>query len=553
LQPEERRIPVAKYPKEKIEIVMNKPTPAQWEKLILLLVIMLGAWLRFMPTVLAGDVINDGGMFYMIAQDLQEQNYLLPQRIAYNHLEIPFAYPPLPFYLTALLSDFFHLPLRELFRWLPAIFSTLSVLAFYPLSRTILKSSAQAVLATAAFALMPRSFSWFVMGGGVSRALGQLFFLLTVLYVYKLFAEKDDKNIIPAALFGALVALSHPGQFLHTAAAGVFIWLFYGRKDLLRAVWVASGVALLTSVWWGTVIFRHGWEAFFNASQTGGLSTLFWLPLLTPSFAEEQFITLFTVMGIIGLAACLARRELFLPLWVLFPFAVDPRSASSIVIIPLSMLAGLGLNDIVFPAIVSIKQKIASSALKVHAADWSEVFSSSLGVRILVGYLLIVGLIGAYSYDRLLMQYTVSDSNREAMDWVLANTPAGSRFLLLTGVHDPFADPVQEWFPALTGRVSVTTIQGKEWLLGAHFLSFRDSVRDLQRCLNADPACVEQGAAKVGLTYDYLYVLKTPVIGGESAPGIPALLAHLLRQSAAYELVYEGSDVVIFARAPAAP
>lgn len=532
---------------------MSKLTPAQWEKMILILAFVLGAWLRFSPTVIAGEVINDGGMFYNMAQDLRNHHYVLPQTISYNDLDIPFAYPPLPFYLSALLSDLFRLPLKELFRWLPAIVSTLSILAFYVLARDMLKSSAPAVLGTMAFALMPRAYTWFVMGGGVSRALGQLFLLLVAWATYQAFTRKQARYLLWTMLFGALVTLSHPGQFLHAIVLCAFLWLFLDWKAFWRALLVALGVALLTAPWWLTVTGRHGIEPFLAASQTGGFSGMLWLPLLLPTFAEEQFLTIFTIFGLLGLAAQLIRRQYLLPLLLLIPFVVDPRSASSVAIFSLAMLAGIGLNDLVVPAVAALAACAIGQTLPPPGKDWPEFFSSQRPVRWLLGYFVFIALLGAYAYNQPLARTVLPESGKEAMTWVRENTPPDSDFLLITGIDDPFADPLQEWFPVLAGRVSVATIQGREWSLGGDFLAFHDSVRDLQRCLNADPVCVEQAAVEMGLSYDYLYLQKTPVVNGQAAPDNPALLAHLVRVSPNYELVYESADVVIFALVPSTP
>ena len=63
--------------------------------LILMLAIIIGAFMRFNPTLLAGFAINDGGMFAVMVDDLKASRYVLPAFTTYNHLNIPFAYPPL--------------------------------------------------------------------------------------------------------------------------------------------------------------------------------------------------------------------------------------------------------------------------------------------------------------------------------------------------------------------------------------------------------------------------------------------------------------------------
>ena len=46
--------------------------------------------------------VNDGGMFYAMARDIQSAGYLLPRYTDYNGGEIPFVYPPLTLYAAAL-------------------------------------------------------------------------------------------------------------------------------------------------------------------------------------------------------------------------------------------------------------------------------------------------------------------------------------------------------------------------------------------------------------------------------------------------------------------
>jgi hypothetical protein len=515
---------------------MKKITPAQWRSFLLILFVLFGGWLRFAPTVLAGDVINDGGMFYSMAQDLHENRYIIPKLVTYNDLNVPFAYPPLPFYMTAFLSDF-GIPLIEIFRWIPALVSTISILAFYLLAKAMLKSSATAALATAAFAFLPRAYTWFVMGGGVSRALGQFFMLLTVWSAYQLFSQKQIKYILLTTFFGALVTLSHPSQWLHTVVICVFLWLILDWTAFSHALSVAFGVVLLTAPWWLTVVLRHGFAPFLNASRTGGLSALSWLPLVIPTFAEEQFLTIFTILGLVGIAIQLIRKQYLLPLFLIIPFIIDPRSAPSIAVLPLAMLAGIGLNDLILPGLVAhvpLAEEVDESS---RGADWPDLFAAHRPIRWVLSYFLFIALLGAYAYDQPLAHIVVPESSKEALEWIYANTPPESAFLLITGINDPFADPLQEWFPVLAKRVSVTTVQGREWLLGKDFLEYLYTLSDLQNCMNVDPNCVEKWAIAQNTSYDYLYLLKAQ-----------SSLTFLLQNSPYYELVYETMDVVIFAR-----
>ena len=118
-------------------------------------------------------------MFYVMIADLRTNHFLLPAFTSYNHLNIPFAYPPLSFYIAGLISSI-GISTFDVLRWLPPLISTLSIFAFYWMASLMLTSRSKASLATMAYALMPRLFSWYVMGGGLSRSFGLLFLLISV-------------------------------------------------------------------------------------------------------------------------------------------------------------------------------------------------------------------------------------------------------------------------------------------------------------------------------------------------------------------------------------
>ncbi len=513
---------------------------ARWADLFLMLAVLFGAIARFAPTLLAGEAINDGGMFYAMIDEIRANGFRLPAYTAYNNLQIPFAYPPLALYTGASFSAV-GIPTGEVVRWLPPLVSSLSILAFYWLASQMLGSRTKASLAAVAYALMPRTYSWYVMGGGLSRSLGVLFLLLTCGSAWLLFARPDWRRIVLTAIFGAGAVLSHPETGIHTLAACVLIWLFRGRNriGLRDALLVAPGVLLLTSPWWGTVLAQHGLEPIRSALNTGAHNAYFWTAWLTLDFAEERFVSVLTVLGLLGLVVQSTKRDWFLPAWLLLPFAVEPRSATAIAALPLAMLAGIGLADFVIPKITSLA---ASSGLE--GRDWTEAMSASKAARIVLGYTVFLAFLGAFAYDLSLATYVVPASSREAMQWIRQNTSSGGKFVVLTGRTDPFSDPTAEWFPVLAQRTSENTIQGREWTLGPGFMPFLKDLGPLQACLNAAPDCVDSWAAAHAVQFDYLYIEKP----AEDAAAPSKLLAFQLRQDPRYAAVFENSGVVVFER-----
>ncbi|MCH8137728.1 MAG: glycosyltransferase family 39 protein, partial [Proteobacteria bacterium] len=135
-------------------------------------------------------------------EDLRANSYVPPAFSSYNGGEIPFAYPPLGFYLGALLSALPGIDTLRALQLLPLAASTLTVAAVYPLARRLLRDDRTALLAVLAFALLPRAYNWEVMGGGVTRGVGLLFAVLALSALYDVYARNERR---PAPLAGLLL------------------------------------------------------------------------------------------------------------------------------------------------------------------------------------------------------------------------------------------------------------------------------------------------------------------------------------------------------------
>ncbi|HET6597609.1 MAG TPA: glycosyltransferase family 39 protein [Anaerolineales bacterium] len=510
---------------------------AEWSKLIFLLAVLLGIFVRFNPNLLADFPLNQGGMFAVMVEDLKANHYRLPAFTFYNHSNIPFAYPPFGFYVGGLISDLFGLTAVEVLRWVPSIFASLSILAFYSLAAQLFESNYHTAVATLFFALMPRAFSWFVSGAGLTRAPGQLFLLLSLACVVRLYKENRRTDIFWAGLFAGLTIMSHPEAAVHMIASVILLWAMLGRSRSSFAHLVGAGaVTLIVSMpWWATVIRFHGIAPFLSAVQTGqkGLAVL---NLISFDFTEEVFATLIAILGLIGLARCLIEKKYLLPIWLASPFIVEGRSAVLPAAIPLAMLAAIGLIDILLPVLAHTATPGREGSEKV----------SFLESGILI-YVLFYLFLSAYQFGAQLSTSSLSPSDRDAMDWVYAHTPKDSRFLVLTGTNSISCDIVMEWFPALADRRSIHTVQGTEWTQGANFAPYVRSTYAAQACLTeGDVKCLDEALSRSA--YDYLYVSKIPRLDCKTIPYKNAFHYFLESLASANEFrkVYESDGVIIF-------
>lgn len=514
---------------------------------LLFTALLFGAIVRFWPVITNGFPLNDGGMFYTMIRDLKANGFALPQFTTYNQADIPFAYPPLGFYIAALLSTW--LPVSELWTllYIPAGINTLSILVFYKFTEETLNSRISASLAVLVFALAPRSFLWQVMGGGITRSFGTLFLLLFLYKAMQLFKNYNHKELAPAILFGAGAVMSHPQTALHAALGGALIFVFYGfnKRGFISAFFTGLGVALLTAPWWWTVLTRHGLQPFISAGQTSQRTLESYLGILNFNKPGDYFFLPAFLLALIGIFVTSKKREFFLITWIALAYLVDPRGGDGIALLALSMLAGVGLLKL--SVWISRSGGDQACPAKPSKGEFDrkvgDVFMKRASQFMLFGLIFYFVLVAGI-FDFQLVNTSLKSADLEMIEWVKSNVSGKKIFLIASGREFSMSDPLQEWFPALTGQYSVTTMQGLEWTLGENFFSWYGELIAFQYC--ADVNCVNEWSTRNGVNYDYLIVMipaendKSMLADSLRRLGISA------RSSAVYLLVYESGRALVF-------
>ncbi len=492
---------------------------------------LIGLLVRLLPALRDSFPLNDGGLFYQMILDLQASHFRLPSYTTYNFAHIPFAYPPLGLYVAGLLSSALHADVLAILRLLPPIISALCVPAFYFLARRILKGSQGVALAAAlAFALMPRAFEWQIMGGGITRSFGMLFALLTWRAAYDLFTEKSPRYLLSTSVWASLTILSHPEAAAQAAFGALLLYLVLdrSRKGAIYALTVAAAAAILISPWWATVLAQHGVAPFLAAIEAAREGTTVDFPAglflaFQFSFSQEFYLPLISVVGLIGLFAELSRRRLLLPLWVIAPLFFEPRSAPQFIAVPLAMLAGIGLSEVIVPGIRNVAAASPHPTLK--ATDW------------LLAYLALYLLLSAYlTASAIATNITLHEPDVAAFRWIRENTPVDSRFALITQQH-ALADPWVEWFPALAQRVSLDTVFGSEWLRAISFGRKIAQYNGLQACVDEDETCLQAWSRNSGLEFTHILIRRN---------GKPSVLLESLSSSPGYRLIYDTQNFAVF-------
>lgn len=502
----------------------------QFAGLLLMTALLFGGIIRFAAPMSAQGPVNDGGLFLQMTRDLQANHFVVPEYTTYNDADIPFAYPPLGFYLAGFLQSVTGATLFDLFTYLPVVFSTLAILAFYFLALELTGNTLKASVAALFFAVIPKSFDWFIMGGGTVRALGQIFAFLVLLFVYRLFVTRNARNILPLSLCASLLILSHPETTFHVVFSALVFAIFFlrGRNSIIHSLIAIAVILAFTSPWWVMAIARYGFGPFQSAFGVGVtsrnvFSSLFYL--FQFNLSGEAILALIAVLGLVGLVVDIRSRNLFLLTWIGLSFLVDPRAAPLASLTPIILLAVNGLDA-----------TLTGLNLPGQFADG---FESKAARNILLGLVAYTFMSGIVYSMQLGNEYRVLTQERETLAWVKQNTPQGSRFLLLTG-EAGLSDPLSEWFPTLTGRVSLLTAQGHEWTPQSPLIENLRSYNSAQACLKQASGCLS------AWDFDYVYIRKVRPMPEGNVEERSSILDVSLRESPNYEIIFENDVAVIY-------
>jgi hypothetical protein len=502
---------------------------------------IIGLAVRLSPALQTSFPLNDGGLFYRMIIDLQAANYALPVYATYNAVEIPFAYPPLAFYLTGLMADLFRIPVLDLVRLLPALISTLTIPAFYLLAREITDSKIQIVFGVFAFSVLPRDFAWSIMGGGITRSFGLFFALLTMASAYRFYNGHERRHQIACILLGALTAVTHPEASVHTAITALVFYLWRDRslKGFLRSLGIAGAILLLTTPWWGLVVSRHGVDPFlaaFTATGQDSLNPLVGLFIFFRFlFTDEPFLSILAILGLVGIFASFARRQTFLPAWIFILHLLEPRGGPLYMMVPLALLIGYALENVILPAL----RPKGDNPTPANAREALESILRVKTSRYFLLFLFAYCAMSAYSTSlKIKDELSLGSADLQAFAWVKANTPEDSEVLLVTG-QLPLRDAWSEWFPVLAERHSQATVFGYEWVNDGQFQKRVEAYKDLQACSRENIACLNRWSQGTSEEFSYVY------LWNRAGPTRLPLALHL-QQDTNYRLVFQNEQSMIF-------
>lgn len=518
--------------------------------IITTVLVFMGFAIRASFIIHAEFPLNDGGFFLSMIRDLQAAGGALPVYATYNHSGIPYAYPPLAFYLVDFVARRLSISVLTLLTYLPIFFSCLTLLAFLPLAKEFLKDDREYHVAVMIYAFFLPGFIWSIMGGGLTRALGLTFALLSITFARKLYVTGETRYAIPCAIASTLTVLSHPNLTWFAVLSIGLLFLLEGLTQgrIIHSAFVVMLVVLFTAPWWATVLRNHGIGPVIEAFSTESYEWDIWNCMLR-----------YAAFGGLGIIVCIRSRDISLPVWFFLLFLLDPRNAPTVAVVPLSMLFSIGFWRLIHPSWQRIrKNEFSADPEESRPDDAAELGPMSTRgfptlrrvfdrVIVILAVFMVLGM-GLDYWDNLKPTSPIQALDKrelEMMAWIEEEIPADRAFLILSA-DIWWNDKIAEWFPSLTGHRSLLTAQGHEWLSADLFSGIWKSHTQVQGWVRGeDLASILEWQSESGEKPEYLYysTTRTNWVGEyRCCEGTE----ELLLQSPALELVHREGETMLF-------
>jgi len=471
--------------------------------------------------------LNDGGLFLTMINDLLANRFSLPSFTSYNMSNIPYVYPPFAFFFIALLHRFTAIPVIDLIHYIPVIISSFTIPLVFGIARKLRYTYIQSILGMFLFACTFRSWEWIIMGGGVTRAFGFVFSLLTV---YTMLQKKNEslKALVPTGVFLGMTILSHPEFAFFTGTFIIFLTI-WKTKSISRIFIVYLISLLIISPWLYIVLLNHGLTPIISAFQSKLNPSATFISLLIGYITDSPYTGLIPAFFILGGMVAVLQKQYIIPLWFILPFVTTPDMAFTATTIPLSLLAITGIYQIFHLIEKHKKTSIYKQIIKMGFVVYI----------VLQTYFLNSYYASTYKY----LIYSPKASDTVSLSWIQTHTDPSSAFIVLTGVEGWYNDALSEWFPALTKRKSILTVQGREWLQHQAFSTTISDRKLLTLCYSKTVSCIFDWSAHTGSKFSHIYIQKQ----NENIQLSYAFLAYSIETSSRFTKIYEDTGTSIYA------
>jgi len=408
-----------------------------------------------------------GGLFYEFSRQIIQNHFAMPETIPYYSLGgIPFAYPPLSFYLQAIVMKLFSPPLFVTVNLLPPLIAVFTLPAFYWMIKAQTDDNRLRAAALFAFALMPSAFVNQIEGAGLAEACGTLVLLFYLGWLFRFEKNPRPAPALWAGLFLGLCVLSSPGSAYGGVIISVLFFFKLLGQDLKRRSFKSSAWLLLTGLtgllvsapYWLTIIRHHEFGGFTTAfltqqDATALLNQIRYMVTFKPAdmitFVSDEGIYgfLFDWLVFAGLIWAVLNKQAF-QVVIFFAVWLIPREGSWLVAIPAAWLAASGIVHLVWP--------LLQKAFSANGANNRPPLAPGLLALILV-LLIVAGAVNTLHDLQNQPELKISTPATETL--------RQDRQMIPTDAHVLIAGngALREWAPALLEREVLNCEFGLEW------------------------------------------------------------------------------------------
>ena len=390
------------------------------------------------------------GLYTLMSEELVNNNFKLPNFVPYyGPGGIPFAYPPLGFYIMGFFVGILKVPSMVFLRFMPAFYYMIATLLFFIVIKKLTKSTLAGIITSVIVAYSSVNYEVQSTSGGIVRGLALVFLLLGLFFYFNNSKKLIWKSLLVSVFF-ALTLLTHLGYGFILAL--IFIALTFSKPFSIR-VWltlliIGTFTIVLSAPWWITMISRYGFNVFTNAFSSHGNGYLMQiisgekplLPWLKISFGTFNQNALFGGIALIGIFYMFFTGS-FGPLFVFFLLMLFSEENGRYLI----MLGAAGIG--VFIAKINSLRLMSSSKLIPLR-------------RIVLIIFFIVILICPEAEKILELKPQISEEVFTLAEYLQPIKEKDSTYFLLDNIDGQG----EEWFPYILSMTPFVGGWGGEWV-----------------------------------------------------------------------------------------
>jgi uncharacterized membrane protein len=428
------------------------------------------------------------GLYSLMTEKLIANGFRVPGYIPfYGPGGIPFAYPPLGFYINAVMITLLKIDQFTYLRFFPPLLAVCTSMVCYWLIREMTKSRMVAILASILFITSAEFINPHITADGMVRGPAIFFMLLGLFFYWKLlYSEKTIyAYLLMSGVCLGLSALAHLA-YAEFMAVSVVILLLNGKKKiqtrLIEAALIGVIGVLISAPWWLFVLKNFGLQPLLSAinshstipdlSLTDPNSPSMGLPRFVWNLFEQPFFYL------AGIPYWLIKRDWQKAIWLGFTAAFLGESARF-----LSLLGSTAMADL-FVFVV----------LKTQTSLNRKIMPSVIAVVIMLALLLVPRFIEIVKQTPSLTSDTLTMAA-----WLRQNTPKDSTYLFISGEMNG----ANEWLPYLAQRTPTIGHWGAEWL--GDYYKKHELISKIVQCANKEAwDCIQRISQKYTSKPDYI-------------------------------------------------